>query len=124
MKIILANGTELNPLSIKGAPKEVQGAKRDTLSFIFSGNEDINALDNAFSEAACESIKIIGDNESETVYKGYAIRAELRKVPMRTELSTDGKEALIENRIIVSMAQRTYTETQLSALNALLTGEE
>lgn len=124
MKIILANGTELNPLVVRGASSFTQGAKRDTLSFIFSADEDISALDAAFSESACESITIVGDDGSESIYKAYTIRAELKKAPVEVSPATEESEAVMENRITVSMAQRTYTETQLAALNALLTGEE
>ena len=116
MKIILANGTELNPLVVSGASTHTQGARRDTLSFIFSGNEDINALDKAFSESACESITIVGEDESESIYKGYTIRAELKKAPVEVTPETPEAPAVIENRITVSMTQRTYIETQLAAL--------
>ena len=124
MKIKLANGTELNPLVVKGASSFIQGATRDKLSFVFSADEDINALDKAFSESACESITIVGDNESEYIYKGYTIRAELKKDKVEITPATAEAEAVLEDRITVTMAQRTYAETQLSALTALLTGEE
>ena len=124
MKIKLANGTELNPILVKGSPMNIQGAKRDTLSFIFSAAEDMNALDEAFSESACESITITGDDETESIHKGYTIRAELKKASVEVTPATAESEAVMEDRITVSMSQRTYSETQLSALNALLTGEE
>lgn len=124
MKIILANGTELSPLAVRGASSFIQGAKRDTLSFIFSADKGVGALDVTFKESACEKITIVGDNESESIYKGYTIRAGLKKAPVEVTPATEEAEAVIENRITVTMAQRTYAETQLSALTALLTGEE
>ena len=116
MKIILANGKELNPILVKGATTFVQGAKRDTLSFVFPATEDMGALDTAFSESACESIAIIGDDESESIYKGYVIRAELKKAPVEVSPETPEAPAITEERITVSMSQRTYIETQLAIL--------
>ena len=123
MKIILANGTELNPIMVVGASSFIQGAKRDKLSFVFSADEDMSALDKAFTESACESIKLIS-GESENVYKAYVIRAELKKQRVEKKPATPESEAVTEDRITVAMAQRTYMESQLSALNVLLTGEE
>ena len=116
MKIILANGTELNPIVVTGAATSVRGTKRDTLSFVFPGTEDISVLDNAFTDKACETITIIGDDESESIYKAYTIRAELKKAPVEVSPETPETPAVTEERITVSMSQRTYIETQLAAL--------
>lgn len=124
MIIKLANGKELNPIVIKGSSSYVQGANRDTLSFIFSATESMEALDAAFTESACETITITGDDGSEYIHKAYTIRAELKKATVEVEPATAESDAIREERITVSMSQRTYTESQLSALNVLLTGEE
>ena len=58
MQIKLANGTELNPIVVTGGMPHVQGARRDTLYFVFPATEDIVALDAAFSATNCESITI------------------------------------------------------------------
>ena len=123
MKVILANGTELNPIVVTGGASHVQGAKRDTLHFIFPATEDMAALDSAFSEAACESITLIGDGGSEAIHKAYTIRAKLEKALVEVTPATAETDAVTEERITVSMAQRTYTETKLAALTALLEGE-
>lgn len=123
MTIKLANGKELHPIVVKGASSYVQGENRDTLSFIFSASESMEALDDAFTESACETITIIGDDGSEYIHKAYTIRAELKKATVEVEPATAESDAIIEERITVSMAQRTYTESQLAALNVLLTGE-
>lgn len=116
MKIILANGKELNPILVKGASTFVQGAKRDTLYFMFPATESLSYLDVAFTESACESITIIGADDTERIYKGYVIRAELKKAPVEVSPETPESPAVIEDRITVAMAQRTYIETQLAAL--------
>ena len=127
MKVILSNGTELNPILVTGASIQLQGAKRDSLTFVFPSTEGIEALDSAFSESACESIKIIDDNGGESIHKSYAIRAKLEKALVEVVPATPETEAVMEERISVTMAQRTYIENQLAlvpALNVLLTGEE
>lgn len=116
MKIILTDNTELNPILVTGGPRFIQGQNRDTLNFIFSATEDINVLDNAFNASNCESITIIGDDESEAVHKGYTIRAELKKESVEITHATESESAVYEDRITVSMSQRTYVESQLTAL--------
>ena len=116
MKIILNNGAELTPIMVTGGPRHLQGASRDTLSFIFSATEDMTELDAAFSTANCESITIIGDDGSEAIHKGYTIRAELKKENVEVTPATESEAAVFEDRITVSMSQRTYTESQLASL--------
>ena len=116
MKVILSNGVELAPYMITGSKKTIQGAMRDTLSFVFPETVGMDAIDAAFSEVACESITIINDSNEEFIHKGYTIRAELNKTPMEVVPATEEADAVVENRITVSMSQRTYAETQLAAL--------
>ena len=116
MKIILANGAELAPIVVTGAKKTIQGATRDTLTFVFPETVGMDAIDAAFSDAACESITIINDGGEEFIYKGYTIRAELKKSPMEVTPATEEAEAVTENRVMISMSQRTYVETQLASL--------
>lgn len=115
VKIILANGTELTPILATGSKRTIQGATRDTLSFVFSGNEDMAALDKAFDTAACESITIV-DGKEEYIHKGYTVRAELSKKSVEVTPATESTEAVYEDRITVAMSQRTYTESQLASL--------
>ena len=123
MNVKLANGIELTPIVVTGASRHVQGATRDVLSFVFPLSVDMMELDAVFTESACETITITADDGSEAVHKGYTIRAELKKAPVVVTHETTESEAVTEERITVSMAQRTYTETQLAALSALLEGE-
>lgn len=120
MKITLANGTELNPLLVKGATAHVQGTRRDTLSFIFPATEGITALDEAFTEKACDTITITGDNGDVSTHKGYIIRSEIKKALVEVSPATSENEAVSEERITVVMAQRTYMETKLAEMAAML----
>lgn len=123
MKIKLTNGMELSPIIVMGGSSQAQGARRDTLHFVFPATENMATLDAAFTTTNCESITIIGDDGSESIHKAYTIRAEMKKAPVEVAPATPESEAVVEERITVSMAQRTYAETQLAALTVLLEGE-
>lgn len=120
MKIVLSNNVELKPITVIGGPRFIQGSNRDTLSFIFPTTEDMVALDDAFSVENCESITIVGDDGTEAIHKGYTIRAELSKAPVEVTPATADSAAVYEDRITVSMAQRTYMESQLAAMQATM----
>lgn len=116
MKIVLANGVEITSIMVTGATKYIQGANRDALTFIFGESYSMDELDAIMTEAACESINIVGDNGSEAIHTGYTIRVELAKKQVETQTATENTEAVFENRIFVTMAQRTYAETKLAAM--------
>ena len=118
MNIKLSNGTELTPVMVTGGQKYVQGQSRDTLSFVFAADAGMETLDAAFTEAACESITIVGDDGTENIHKGYTIRAELSKTSVKTTPATESTPAVYEGRITVAMSQRTYAESQLAANTA------
>jgi hypothetical protein len=105
---------------VTGAHKNVQGAYRDTLSFIFSATKGMDALDAAFSASACENINIIGDDGSESIYSGYTIRSGLSKAAVEISPETISSEAIYEDRITVSMSQRTYQETKIAEMEAAI----
>ena len=116
MKIKLENGTELTPIMVTGGPRHIQGASRDTLSFIFSADVSMTSLDEAFTADACDKITIVGDDGSENIHTGYTIRAELKKESVEVSPVDADTEAVFEYRITVSMSQRTYAESQLASL--------
>lgn len=128
MKITLANGTELNPISAIGEEKSINGTRRDTLTFVFPQDIGLDELDALFTAAACEKIKlhetVTNDDGSTTelehIHTGYTIRAGLSRTPVVTALATDTTGEAVENRVMVSMARRNYTEYSLDALKVLL----
>lgn len=120
MYIKLFNGSELVPVVVAGAQKRVQGANRDTLSFVFPAAAGMDALDAAFTAASCETITIVEDNGTENLHTGYTVRAGLSKETVEVTPATVDAAAVTEERITVSMSQRTYLETQLSAIQAAL----
>ena len=115
MKIILANGTELNPFTANGGNRFMQGANRDCLTFTFPETEGLEKVDSLFTASACESITVI-DGENEFIHKGYTVRAELAKKPVVVTPATLEADEVYENRIVVSMGQRTYQEGQIASL--------
>lgn len=120
MLIKFSNGTEMTTILVTGETRYVQGANRDTLNFIFPATEDMATLDSAFTTEACESITIVGDDGSEAIHNGYTIRVELSKAPVEVSPATAEMAAIYEDRITVSMAQRTYMESQLAAMQAAM----
>ena len=108
MKIYLANAMELEPLTVSGEPRIVQGETRDCLSFHFPASAGLEGINSAFSPENCESIRIVEDGGTEHIHAGYAIRVSLTLTPAED----DGGEG----QITVTMAQRTYTEEQLLAI--------
>lgn len=115
MKITLVNGAELTPFSIYGGAREVQGAKRDTLYFVFSVSEGFETLDSIFTEENCETITITEDSGDSFIHKGYTIRAELSKKNMIVGATENG-EPIYEDRLTVAMAQRTPAENQVKEM--------
>ena len=116
MNIKLNDNTELTPIMVIGETRRIQGASRDTLNFIFPETEDMAELDSAFSAENCEKITINGDDGSENIHTGYTIRAELSKASVEVTPATESEAAVFEDRITVSMSQRTYAESQLASL--------
>lgn len=117
MKVILNNGMELEPIIVTGEKRHVQNARRDCLGFVFA-ETGLDEIDAVFNAENCEKIVIIGDDGSEAIYKGYTIRVELAKNLVEVSQATAEAEATYENRVHVTMAERTFAENKLLAMEA------
>lgn len=115
MIIKLANGTELTALGVTGEKLNVQGARRDVLSFIFPAETSLDELDAIFTAENCKSITLV-NGETEHIYTNYMIRAELKREPVQVAAATDTEDAVYENRVTVAMAQMTYQESRIDSL--------
>ena len=125
MKIILANGQELPLLMVTGGSRQIQGANRDCLSFVFDNIISLDELDKIFTESNCEIIKITGDDDNtNAIYLDYTVRAELKKYNEVAAKETPNNKAVIVERVIISMAQLTYQEKQMKLLEARLANLE
>ena len=110
MKVIMQDGTELEPLGISGEPATVQGETRDSLVFDFPASAGLEAINSAFSPENCESIRIVEDGGTEHIHTGYVLRVSLTMTPAESEIG--------EGRITVAMAKRSYAEEQLLAIRS------
>ena len=137
MKIRLANGHELNPIMVTGEKRTVKGARRDCLTFVF-GDTGLDDIDETFNEVNCEKITVVemgtktvekeivdeatGETTTVTetvpceIYNGYAIRVDLLKRKEEKKAATATEDAEYVTRVYVTMAERTYAETQLASL--------
>lgn len=115
MIIKLANGTELTALNVMGEKLNVQGARRDVLSFIFPAETSLDEMDAIFTAENCKSITIV-NNETEHLHTNYSLRVELKREPVEVSPATDTTGAVYENRVIVAMGQLTYAERQIESL--------
>ena len=107
MKVILKDGMELALLNASGEPVTVQGETRDSLAFTIPASAGLEAINAAFSEENCESIRLVEDGGTEHVHTGYVLRTALTLTP--------GEEGG-EGQITVTMAKRSYAEEQLLAI--------
>ena len=127
MKVILCNGAELTPNTVTGTKRLVQGASRDTLTFVFPDGTSLDELNRIFSAENCETITIVENDGSEYVHSGYVIRAELKREPVEVAAESDTEPATYQDRVVVAMSRRTYQESQYAelqeALNLILSGE-
>lgn len=110
MKVIMQDGTELEPLGISGEPATVQGETRDSLVFDFPASAGLEAINSAFSPENCESIRIVEDGGTEHIHTGYVLRVSLTMTPAESEIG--------EGRITVAMAKRSYAEERLLAIRS------
>lgn len=117
MKIILANGHEQNPIMAVGCRTYVQGASRDAISFIYPEDTLLDEIDAIFTAENCERITIV-EGDAEYIHTGYTVRAELSRLPVVVKPATDTEEEVVENRVSVTMAQRTYTESQVAEMQS------
>ena len=113
--VILADRTERTALEVSGAAQYIQGNNRDTLTFIFPASEGMETLDAAFTAEKCETITI-RDGSEEYTHSGYTVRGGLSKAPVLVTPETADAPAIYEDRITVTMGQRTYVETLLAQL--------
>lgn len=121
MKLRLMDGTELYPLIVTGGKKNAYNITRDALTFVFDGNNKMDEIDVAFTEYNCEVINLIEVNEnnevvSENIHKGYVIRTELTKKCVTVKPETPESEEITEERITITMAQRTYAESKMATI--------
>ena len=126
MKIIFNDNTEKSLIMVTGESMFVQGANRDTLTFVFDDTNTLDGLDELFTEERCEKFILVEDEQIDEigtrvggnyyVHSNYTVRVGIEKVAEKTDEKTDDGADVYVNRIKVKMAQRTYGENQLKIL--------
>ena len=145
MKLILANGTEMNILSCRGSIQYAQGANRDVLDIRLSPDDyTLDQADALFTAESCKTLKIreevtyiqeVPDPENEGgtisqevtdtneyLHSGYCVRVSLSKELFRV-LQEDGSDA-DEVQISVKMGQQTAAEKAVEALGEQITNTQ
>lgn len=113
MEIKLADGRTLEALVINGHNIVHQNASRDSLEFVFSKSAySLEEIDRIFQPENTEQI-LIGE---ENLYQDYTLRVRLSLVPVVVSPSTPDTPEVVEERIEVVMAQKTYLEKQIERL--------
>lgn len=123
MHLLLKDGTRLNHIGATGKKIHAQDVNRDSITFIFDDSHTYDELDSIFTEANCEVIDIVteaveADEEGNEVvvlkdnyHYGFVIKHEISKKITTTN-------GVSKTEFHVTMAQRTYAETQLANLQA------
>lgn len=115
MTIKLADGSGLEPIIVSGEKQHIQGETRDALTFVFPAEVGLENIDALLSASACETITVT-EGDREYRYNGYTVRGTLAQEPVEVTHESAEAEATFENRITITMGQRTYAETQLASL--------
>lgn len=144
MHLLLKDGTQLNHIGATSVSKFIQGANRDTITFEFDSSYSVDELRDLFTEANCETINIVTDEIVETLvenedgitevktevvyannyWDGYVIRSEVAEKIKELKPATGTTPAVTETRVFVTMAQRTYAETQTKLMQEEITNTQ
>lgn len=117
MQIKFNDGTTLDVLAVNGNPVYFQGANRDSLEIqIAKDKTTFDALDALTGDSAKTGKLTIIDGDSQYEHDNYSLRAELALKPIVTAAATDTTPEQTEDRLCVTMAQKTYQELQVEEL--------
>jgi hypothetical protein len=117
MKIIFNDGTEMECIQVNGMMRNIQGTNRDSLDVVFSpAIYTIADIDTVFSDPNKLTKITLQNNDSIGVYEHYTLRTGLQLAPFVIEGETPTSPATVEQRITVTIAQKTYSEMQQDSL--------
>ena len=118
MQIKLNDTTTLDVVNVNGQSTYFQGANRDSLEFHFIRTKyTFDALDKLFTESNCKRITLINERE-EFVHDNYVLRTKAEIRPVEITAATSETPAVMEDHIIITMAQKTYAEIQIENLQS------
>lgn len=119
LTITFANGRQLPYLSALETEGYYSGASRRTLTCQLAADATgLDALNLLLSdEANTETITLANTQDGSTsLHSGYVIKAELAVKPVPVAAETPDAPAQSEERIVFTLARRTYIEQQLARL--------
>ncbi|QOX63659.1 hypothetical protein FRZ06_10000 [Anoxybacterium hadale] len=117
MKVILNNGAELDAILVNGQTRYFQGANRDSLEFQFSKDAvAFDHLDTLFIEPENTKRITLQQGEKTYLHENYTLRVSMGLAPVVITPATGTEPEVIEERYSVVMAQKTYAELLLEAM--------
>ena len=119
MQIKFNDGTTLDVLAVNGQSVYFQGANRDSLEIqVDKGKITFDALDALTGDAAKTGKLTILDGDKQYGHDNYSIRTELALKPVEVTPATVDSPAVTENRLCVTLTQKTYQEQQVEELQS------
>lgn len=123
MKIRLSDGTELEAQVPNVREVYYLNTTRKSIDFLFKKQRyPLDQLDQLFSSSVLTAkITIIDTNTGvEVVYDNYQLKTGLRLEPQIISPETPESPVIVEEVVIVTMAQLTYIEKQLQRLGVVV----
>ena len=119
MQLKFSDGTTLDVLAVKGNPTYFQGAQRDALEIqIGKSKTTFDALDKLTGDPA-KTVKLtIIDGDKQYQHDNYSLRVSLALKPVVTAEATADTPEQTEDRLCVTLAQKTYQELQIAELQS------
>lgn len=112
-------GTALTVLALNGQSINFQGANRDGIEIqIAKDAVAFDALDKLTADPANLKKLTTIDGEKQSVLDNYSLRVSLSLKPVVTAAATSTTPEQTEDRLVVTLAQKTYSEIELEALKA------
>lgn len=136
MDVIFVDGRILTPIMVTGETTTIYGAKRDVLNFVFDDKYTFEYLEQFFTEENCETLILKQSSTTledgtvvegaENIHTAYIIKAGLEKTYEETNETDQNGKRIYVARLMVKMAQRSYTENQLNEIKkqAAIAAEE
>lgn len=112
-------GTVIDVLAVNGQSINFQGANRDSLE-IQIGKSAIafDALDKLIATQANTAHLTLIDGDKQYAHDNYNLRVSLALKPVVTTPATASAAAVTEDRLCVTLAQKTYQEQQVEQLQS------
>lgn len=108
MTVKLKNGDQFSCLGVHGGKVMYQGVNRDSLTFLFEENTNVEEISTAFSSENMQTISLLDSDGGENVHENYTIRVNCGKGRKDSVLGYGIED---DTMIVwVTMAQSTVSE--------------